>query len=232
MQRLLLAVPDLTLKDATKIALAQEMAEKGAQQLHQQQGVQSSNVHKMGQMKPNRQFQPPRATNQYVCHRCGGNNHKPQDCCFKYTKCHSCKKKGHVARVCHTAAQQRAPGQAKNPGQQPQRSRTTHHMATEEDVSDTCDSYELFTLQVGSQSKPLLVTVKANNSDLEMEIDTGASLSLISKVTYNSLWAADFKPPLKATNVKLHTYTKESLQVLGLIEIEVVYKEQKKASHS
>lgn len=100
--------------------------------------------------------------------------------------------------------------------------------ATEEDVSDTSDSYELFTLQAGTQSKPLLVTVKANSSDLEMEIDTGASLSIISEATYNSLWTADSKPPLKATNVKLHTYTKESLQVLGSIEIEVVYKEQKR----
>ena len=229
LQRRLLAEPDLTLKDATKIALAQETAEKGAQQLQQQQGVQSSNVHKVGQMKPHRQFQLPRTTNQYVCHRCGGNNHKPQDCRFKDAECRSCKKKGHIARVCHTAAQQRAPGQIRKPGQQSQRSRTTHHMATEEDVSDTSDSYELFTLQAGSsQNKPLLVTVKANNSDLEMEIDTGASLSIISEVAYNSLWAADSKPPLKATNVKLHTYTKESLQVLGLIEIEVVYKEQKR----
>ena len=77
--------------------------------------------------------------------------------------------------------------------------------ATEEDVSDTSDSYELFTLQAGSQSKPLLVTVKANSSDLEME-------AIISEAAYNSLWTADSKPPLR----KLQIYTKESLQVLGL----------------
>ena len=81
-------------------------------------------------------------------------------------------KKGHLAL---TAAQQRAPGQGRKSGQQLQRSRTTHHMsATKEDVSDTSNLYKLFTLQAGSQSKPLLVTVKANSSDLEMEIDTGA----------------------------------------------------------
>ena len=45
------------LKDATKIALPQEMGEKGAQQLQQQQqGARSSNVHKVGQTKPNRQI--------------------------------------------------------------------------------------------------------------------------------------------------------------------------------
>ena len=62
--------------------------------------------------------------------------------------------------------------------------------------------------------KPLTVTVKANNCDLEMEVDTGASLSIISEATYQSLWAAESKPPLKPTDVKLHTYTKESLHVL------------------
>ena len=54
---------------------------------------------------------------------------------------------------------------------------------------------------------------------MEMEVDTGAFLSIISKATYQSLWAAKLKTPVKTTDIKLHTYTKESLQVLGLIEI-------------
>ena len=61
-----------------------------------------------------------------------------------------------------------------------------------------------------------------------MEVDTGATLSIISETTYQSLWAAEFKPPLKTTDIKLHNYTKESLQVLGSIEIAVIYKEQSK----
>ena len=86
-------------------------------------------------------------------------------------------------------------------------------MEVEEDVSDSSDCYQLFTLQAGAQAKPLTVTVKANNCDLEIEDDTGASLSIISEPTYQSLWAAESKPPLKPINIKLHTYTKESLQV-------------------
>ena len=69
------------------------------------------------------------------------------------------------------------------------------------------------------------MTVKANNCDLAMEVDTGASLSKISEATYQSLWTAELRLPLKTTNIKLHTYTKESLQVLGSIEIEVIYKD-------
>ena len=35
--------------------------------------------------------------------------------------------------------------------------------------------------------KPLLVTVSINNASLEMEVDTGASVSIISEETYNRL---------------------------------------------
>ena len=65
----------------------------------------------------------------------------------------------------------------------------------------------------------LQVQAGAQNYDLKMEVDTGAFLSIISKATYQSLWVAKLKTPVKTTDIKLHTYTKESLQVLGLIEI-------------
>ena len=37
------------------------------------------------------------------------------------------------------------------------------------------------------------------------------------------------QPKLKASDVRLHTYTKESIDVLGSIVVEVVYKGQKKS---
>ena len=45
----LFAEPELTLKDAVKIAIAQELAEKSGQQLQQQQQPQSSTLYKVGQ---------------------------------------------------------------------------------------------------------------------------------------------------------------------------------------
>ena len=50
----------------------------------------------------------------------------------------------------------------------------------------------------------------------------------ISEATYQFLWAAELKLPLKPTDIKLHGYTKKSLQVLGSIETELTYKEQSK----
>ena len=94
--------------------------------------------------------------------------------------------------------------------------------------NETEDSYEMFNLQ-GTPGKPFLVTVELNNCAIEMEIDTGASLSIISEEIYNSLWATESRPKLQPTTVKLHTYTKESITVLWSITIEVCYKGQSKA---
>ena len=60
-----------------------------------------------------------------------------------------------------------------------------------------------------------------------MEIDTGASLSIMSEETLYSLWPPQSRPQLQLTTVKLHTYTKEPIKVLGTISVYVCYKEQK-----
>ena len=44
------------------------------------------------------------------------------------------------------------------------------------------DDYSMYNL-TGPPIKPLVVSVKLNNMDLEMKLDTGASISVISEVT-------------------------------------------------
>ena len=58
-----------------------------------------------------------------------------------------------------------------------------------------------------------------------MEIDTGAALSLISEKTFKALGC---QQELRPSNIKLHTYTKESINVLGFMEATVCYKGQNK----
>lgn len=107
-------------------------------------------------------------------------------------------------------------------------SRTTHQVAADDGyVSDTSESYELFNLQE-TRSKPLVVTVKLNNSIVHMELDTGASLSILSEKTFCSLWSTQARPKLQTSSVKLHTYTKEAIKVLGSITVKVTYKTQMK----
>ena len=96
-----------------------------------------------------------------------------------------------VVRVWHKSTHRRTPqNQSKTSNQQQQQYKTTHQVKAEEDESDSSDCYQLFTLQAGTQTKPLTVTAKANNCDLEMEADTGASFLRISEATYQFLWEA------------------------------------------
>ena len=61
---------------------------------------------------------------------------------------------------------------------------------------------------------------------MQMEIDTGASVSLISKATFDKLWVRSGVPDLRPSDVLLKTYTGEPLQVCGAVDVEVTYNEQ------
>ena len=74
--------------------------------------------------------------------------------------------------------------------------------------------------------KPLLVNVTINGADAQMEVDTGATLSIISRSTYRSLWPSDLAPSLRASSAKLKTYTGEVIPVDGEIDVDVGYKDQ------
>ena len=78
----------------------------------------------------------------------------------------------------------------------------------------------------GPPVKPLEVSVKLNNRDLEMELDTGASVSIISEATFNRLWPQEEAPAMHESQVKLKTYSGEQLTVKGMIEVEVQYADQ------
>ena len=73
------------------------------------------------------------------------------------------------------------------------------------------------------EGKHIVVTVKINGSELQMEVDTGASLSIISESTYLSLIAPS---ELKSTDLTLQTYTGENIVVLGSLEVNVSYEDK------
>ena len=67
-----------------------------------------------------------------------------------------------------------------------------------------------------------------NGATLSMEVDTGASVSLISENTYRSTWLTKKRPPLQPSDARLYTYPGELIQVLGTISVTVCYKDQVK----
>ena len=56
------------------------------------------------------------------------------------------------------------------------------------------------------------VTVTAHKKTLKMKIDTGAAVSIISKLTYDTLWSSNDAPPLEWVAITLRTYTGEEVK--------------------
>ena len=138
------------------------------------------------------------------------------DCHFKTAECHKCGKKGHLACVCRSKAPSKK-------GPHPQRK--SNPCSATYIVTEDSGDYSTYNV-TGSPVQPLKVTVIANNANLEMEVDTGASTSIISEQTYNQLWPQDRRPILQPTAVKLRTYSGEQLNIKGVITVEVQYNGQ------
>lgn len=123
-----------------------------------------------------------------TCYRCG-EDHLATDCRFKDSECHFCKKKGHLAncKVCRSKvkAAKAKPGQGTS---KQGRAKLTHktHVLTEKHV-DEAPVYSLFKL-TNPHSKLLLATHQVNGADLEMEVNTEATVSVVSAETYRTLW--------------------------------------------
>ena len=69
-----------------------------------------------------------------------------------------------------------------------------------------------------------MVEVSLNSSPLKFQVDTGASISIISHSTYLSLWS--IPPPMQVSNIDLKTYSGEKIDVLGSITPKVLYNGQ------
>ena len=95
----------------------------------------------------------------------------------------------------------------------------THQVQTAE---SQVEEYPLFTI-ANEGTRPVVVTLRLDDREIDMEVDTGAAVSLISATTYQTLWAEDRAPELFASSVKLRTYTREVIEVLGAIEVDVRY---------
>ena len=66
--------------------------------------------------------------------------------------------------------------------------------------------------------------VTLDDAPLEMELDTGAAVSIISKATYQKLW--EVTPKLMPTTTHLCTSSGQNLTVLGALKINVQYEAQ------
>ena len=145
------------------------------------------------------------------CYRCGG-KHLAKLCKFKGALCYNCGKRGHISRVCRSQSAAKKGGTFR-----PQRRKVANTVTATGVVGskeEEAETYTMFQLR-SDKNEPLYVTVQVAGVPVQMEIDTGATVSVISKATYQAAWEGRQAPTLQRTAVKLRTYTGQEIPVVG-----------------
>lgn len=216
MQKKLLAKDKLTFEEAIKLASAMEMAEKDTESFSQtvnkvkdsRHNVRSSSAQATsGQKNPSKPGSQKfgQKTGHKPCYRCG-ENHNPQDCKFKNSKCYNCGKIGHVKRACYSGQQKQT-----NLVEQNQDS----HSESESD--NELGLYSVYSSTDG-KSKGYKVPSTVNKQQVTFELDTGSACTIISKGTYRELLS---NCSLIPASVRLRSYTGERIELVGECNIEV-----------
>ena len=143
-----------------------------------------------------------------ACGWCGGDaRHSKQDCPAKDRKCNICSKMGHYGKVCRSKSSQ---PKAK-----------VMQVGVEGKAADS-DSGDEYVFGVGSKSATPQVDVKINGQRVFCFVDTGASVNIIDKKTFDILCKSGCGLELEKTNVKIFAYGSNSaLPVSGTFKADV-----------
>ena len=108
----------------------------------------------------------------------------------------------------------------------PQGPKTVH--TTREVVppsSDEMQEYSLYPVRAPTVS-PLQTMVNIEGKVVPMEVDTVASVTVVSEATLASIWGPQPVPPLQSTTVKLRTYTGSEIPVVDKLTVRVRHQDQ------
>ena len=212
----------MTLERAVEIAQGLESAERGSKKL---QGDEQSSVGHIGQPSGHK----PRSKK--PCYRCGEDSHTPDSCRFREAECRKCHKKGHIARVCRSSqsggSHKSKQGSGKVHWTAPtveEDTKSEEHTKPEEDKKDeeTVEQFTLFQVHEDSR-RPIKVKLELHQQVIEMEVDTGAAVTLMSATQYNQSFP---DLPLQNSKLILTTYTGEQLKLKGERKLKVKYGSQ------
>ena len=209
-QRRLLSGKDLKFKKALEIAQGMESAAQNIKELtsHPADTKPTVLVHQVTTFK------------QVVCYRCGKPGHYAPTCKHKETVCTKCGKVGHLQKVC--CSKKTTPTK---PTEQPVSKNSTEQSGSKKGVHSVvdkeADEYGLFNVASPGQVTTWNVNVDIEGVAVTMQLDTGASLSHMSEITFRELWP---QRTLSSSEVRLSSYSGESIPVLGSVDVKVTYK--------
>jgi hypothetical protein len=87
------------------------------------------------------------------------------------------------------------------------------------------EEYNLYAIKTPAAKKSLMVPVTVETQAVEMELDTGADVSLISEETYLQFFK---HVPLQESRTSLRSYSGGVIEVKGRMDVNVSYGDQRK----
>ena len=233
-QRRLLAERELTLKKAEEIALGEELAAKHVVDIQSDTAPSSVNqvdARDKNGIKDAKDHRP-----DSECYRCG-EKHEASVCRFKDAQCFKCGRRGHISKACRgdknkkkktskgTDSGTREGKQTGSRDSKPAKGKKKQQTHLVDEVSREEGVYAATMYHIRGQSKPKAfeVTVELCGEPHKLEIDTGATRTVLNEETYNKLRD---KLELKNSKAILSTYTGEKIPVSGEVLIPVKYQNQ------
>lgn len=213
-------------------ALMLEQAEKQSNLFHQASGSVGLNVSKIhmqgGGKGPKSNFNSNfsnQKSSQNVqarpkCFRCGSTEHGSAMCQYSGFKCHGCKKVGHLRKMCRSSTKNAQDGRNfVDQGRKPKR--PVHQV---EEVAGEIEELSLYHVGYVGDSRSYKVNMNIEGIDVHMEVDTGSAVTLSPVEIFEKLM-----PKLKVSpsSVKLVTYAGNEVPVVGQVDVNVIYGEQK-----
>ena len=147
-----------------------------------------------------------------ACYRCNDHGHDPTKCRFKNYTCLFCKTKGHIAKACRKKQRDNAKDSTKGNWRTKRKPKTqSTYQVDAEDVSLICSL---------SGRGGVNVTIEVAGRNVEMEVDTGTSVSVVPTQMYSEVLSHVL---LKKSIAQLQSYSGERLKVKGEAVVPIKY---------
>lgn len=204
----------------------------------------SSAPHHHNRQTTLRTFPPVQQQNAVKCNCCGHLGHISKVCKYRGCVCHSCGKKNHLAKVCRSKLSGKSTNFQYSSDKNKFGYKNKHHFVDSvKDVQDETDVIEcignLFEITekleprpkgvsdiaLVNKVKPFKTEVMLEKNIVSFEIDTGASVSVISETFYKeNLKFLNLLP----TDLKLSSYNNVPILPVGRLEVNVQFENQNK----
>ena len=154
------------------------------------------------------------------CYRCGRMGHYARRCnVASNVTCFKCGKKGHLQKMCHT--------KQVNAVEQKGDADECATAEVQEPGPATGQTYTMFSVKhAGGAAKPIWANVSLCGQDVQMQVDTGASCSVMSKANFDAVLSDKVALDM-SVKPRLCGFDGNPLPVVGQATVEVCYGDQK-----